>query len=231
MLENELRRRIGGNPHYSMRAFAHSLGISHSLLSLVLNGKKAVSRKLREKAEALAPAVEDSSGSFQDIPLRTFEVLADWCHYPILSLLEIPGMRFEPRWIAKALSISEAEASLAMSRLKRMGIVKLRRGVWKQSTRPLKLDNMVSTPATRKHHHQIMQRAAASLDNDAMEKRDFSCITFAIDPQNLEYARKRITQFRRQLMKELETAGKPNQVYQLAIQLFPVTHLNPKENS
>lgn len=225
LLDQELGRRIRNNPNYSMRAFAGSLGISHSLLSLVLSGKKPVSRKLESKVRAL---VDDGRG-FHDVSLEQFELMSDWCHYPILSLLETPGAKLEANWVARALSISVAEATMAIARLKRFNLIKRTTQGWRQSTKPLKLDNKVSTAGTRKHHHQVLDRAKESLSNDPADVRDFTCVTMAINPGQIEYARKRITRFRRQLMKELEAAGRPTQVYQLAIQLFPVTNFNTKE--
>ncbi len=45
ILRDVLARKMSRNPSFSLRAFARDLGVSHTYLSLVLNGKKALSLK------------------------------------------------------------------------------------------------------------------------------------------------------------------------------------------
>src|SRR4051794_752039 len=45
LLQQELARRCAKNSNYSLRAFGQSLGISHTVLSLVLSGKRPLSKK------------------------------------------------------------------------------------------------------------------------------------------------------------------------------------------
>lgn len=55
-------------------------------------------------------------------------------------------------------------------------------------------------------------------------------MTFAMDISQVEYARKRLREFRRQLVAELEAQGKPITVYHLTMQLYPVTQIPQKES-
>ena len=241
LLQNEFERRLKRNPRYSLRAFARSLGVSHSLISLVLNGKRRLSRKTlaritenfglgREELARLQPLLgngfgpgEKATDEYQQISLDTFALLSDWHHYAILSLLELPHARLDPRWIARRLRISELTAKLAIERLKRLELIAQRGGRWRQCSRPLKVENTVSTAATRNHQRQILRKAEDSLESDPFEMRDFSSITFAMDAKDIPYARKRIQQFRRKLVAELESNPGPNTVYHLAVQIYPVS--------
>jgi uncharacterized protein (TIGR02147 family) len=45
VLRDVLARKLSRNPHYSLRALARDLGVSHTYLSLVINEKKALSMK------------------------------------------------------------------------------------------------------------------------------------------------------------------------------------------
>lgn len=47
-LQEELNRRMETNPRYSMRAFANSLDVDSSLLSKILNSKRAISFSMTE---------------------------------------------------------------------------------------------------------------------------------------------------------------------------------------
>lgn len=236
LLRQTLAQRCAKNPQYSIRAFAKSSGISHTVLSLVLSGKRKLSKKAtqiladylelssQERMNLLKAEKVIGTTDFQDLSLDTFEVISDWYHYAILSLLELPNAVFEAKWIAKQLGIKVLSAKIAIDRLKKLKLVELdSAGLWKQSGNPIKIDNKISTAATKKFHKQLLTRASESIDKDAIEVRDFSSITFTLDPNQMEYAKNRLRDFRRELMRELEAMGEPSAVYNMTIQLYPVT--------
>ena len=249
LLQSELARRCERNPKYSLRAFARALGMSHTVLSLVLSGKRPLSKgatlkvadalsldpaereRLLARRRASSPASLPEKGELvRQLSLDTFELISDWHHYAILSLLELPRARFEARWIASRLGISQVQAKLAIERLKRLGLVEcVAKDRWRQAGQPIRVENAVSTAATRKFHRQLLERAVASLDNDPAEARDFTSMTFVLDPRALDHARERIRVFRRELVRELESTGNPSAVYQFTLQLFPVTKAGASE--
>jgi len=236
LLRKTLSERCAKNPQYSVRAFSRATGISHTVLSLVLSGKRTLSKKAalkladhlelnpKQRQSLLTYKKKIEADDYQTLSLDTFEVIADWYHYAILSLLELPEAVFEAKWIAQRLGISPFNAKLAMARLQRLEMVEQDdEGRWGQSGKPLKVDNAISTVATKKFHKQLLQLAAQSMDRDPIPVRDFSSMTFTLDPSQMEYARKRIRDFRRELVAELEIKGKPTNVYNFTLQLYPVT--------
>lgn len=260
-LRNELAGRHEKNPQYSLRAFSRSLGVSHTLVSLVLAGKRPMSRKMAERISdklGMDPAertafvehgsprapratpgkpVKGGSSAHEDpssqlatrLELDQFAMISEWYHLAILSLLEIPAARFEAKWIAARLGIGEMQASLAMDRLKRLGLVVKQGRGYRQSGHPIRFDNRTSTVATRKFHRQLMERASETLETEAPENREFSSMTFCLDPAQLPVARERIRDFRRALTAELEQAGNPERVYHLSVQLYPLSQLSKNE--
>lgn len=238
---------LARNPRYSLRAFARSTGISHTVLSLVLSGKRRLSKKATTKLadflgldpirrQRLLNENKDVEGHYENMPLDTFEVISDWYHYAILSILELPEAKFEAKWLAKQLGLQEIEAKMAMDRLKRLSLVAQdKKGRWRQSSAPIKIDNTLSTVATRKFHKQLLNRAEQSIEQEPIENRDFSSMTFAMDASQIEYASKKIRAFRRKLTAELEKKSSPNAVFNLTVQLYPITPIlknnkNSKEN-
>lgn len=239
LLRDELSRRTAKNSRYSLRSFAKSLGLSHTTLSLTLSGKRPLSRKAAlQIADRLclepdlaaafvgaspSPRQQGAQTNFQTIELDTFQLISDWVHYAILSLLEIEGSRFEAKWIAKRLGTGEAGVKMAMDRLVSMGLVTEEGGRWKQTALPIKVDNKISTAATRRFQRQLMEKAMESLENDPVEHRDFTSMTLSFDPRHLPYAKERIKQFRRELTAELESRGTPKEVYNMTFQVYPLT--------
>jgi uncharacterized protein (TIGR02147 family) len=238
LLKAEFSRRCRANPKYSLRAFAKAMGISHTLISLIFAGKRSITAKTamqlsdrlgwspaqRKRLEGhdLKMTLNGDSG-FSTMDLDQFEVIADWHHYAILSLLEVPRSKFDAKWIANRLGINPLEAQYAMERLQRLGLVAFSRGRWRQTGKSIKVENNISTPATRRFHRQLLERAIQSLENDPISTRDFSSITFAMDASQVQYALERIRRFRRDLCKELEERAEPNEVYQLMVQIFPLS--------
>jgi uncharacterized protein (TIGR02147 family) len=221
-----------------MRAFARGLGISHTVLSHILSGQRPISAftalkiasvlgwNPREKAETLQGRTlrkEPTGDGFRAIDLDFFNLVSDWYHFAILSLVELPGFQLESKWVAARLGISEAQAKIALDRLRRLGLVARKAGRWVRTGKPIKIENSISNAATRKFHSQLLERASQSLENDPMALRDFSSMTLAMDPAAVPYALKRIRAFRRELTSELEAMGKPSEVYQMTVQLFPAS--------
>lgn len=241
LLRETLDERCKSNPQYSIRAFARSSGISHTVLSLVLAGKRRLSKKATERLadylnldpvrrKTLLNRYSSIDETFETLPLDSFELISDWYHYAILSALELPDSKLEAKWMSKQIGIKPLQTKLAIDRLQRLGLVeKNSDGTWKQSSAPIKIDNTHSTTATKKFHKQLLSRAAESIDRDPISDRDFSSMTFSMDPSLVEYARKKIQNFRRELTAELESKGSPGAVFNFTIQLYPVTPINKTE--
>jgi uncharacterized protein (TIGR02147 family) len=241
LLRNTLDERCRHNPQYSVRAFARASGISHTVLSLVLAGKRSFSKKATERLadhlnldpnQRLALLTRHRKGAedFATLSMDTFELISDWYHYAILSALELPNAQLEVRWLSKQIGLKPLLTKLAIERLIRLKLVEQTKdGTWKQSSAAIKIDNKYSSVATRKFHKQMLARAAESIENDPIENRDFSSMTFAMDPLHIEFARKKIQAFRRQLVSELESKGSPKVVYNFSLQLYPVTTINKSE--
>ena len=240
LLQKELQRRCSKNPQYSLRAFAASLEMSHSSLSLVISGKRNLSKKAclrvgeqlgyspqqlsqflsRRKSESVPSPVTYSQ---QILDLDSFSTISEWYHFAILSLLELPKAKFESKWIGRRLGIRAVDAKLAMERLKRLGLIVEKNGKWRQSSKSIKVDNKRSNAATRKFQSQLLLKSLESLENHPLERRDHTATTFVLDPALIPLARERIHQFRRELTSELEKLGNPKEVYNLSVQLYPLS--------
>lgn len=153
-LKSELASRINVNPSYSLRAFASQLGISPSMLSLVLAGKKTLSRKLRQliatklklnpkETEYFDLLVEldstespEQKGYLQDrlnsmagtsktnLEAEVFRAISDWHHYAILMLSEIENFQMTPLNISKRLGIDLFSSETALHRLIQLNLLK-----------------------------------------------------------------------------------------------------------
>lgn len=233
------------NPSYSLRAFARRLSISPSALSEILNGKRRVSRKLAERLTdklCLPPRLrQDLLGRFKragataqdsadlvtydELDSDQFATISEWYHFGILSLMETATFKDDPKWISERLNIKLPEATSALERLLRLGLVaRAKNGKLQLTKGRLTTSDGVRSLSLRRAHATNLAMAQSSLAEDPLEVRDFSALTLAIDPSLLPEARRLIRAFSDQLSTKLEVPGKQTEVYKLCVQLFPLSH-------
>lgn len=236
LLKEEFCRRRDKNPRYSMRAFAASLRIPSGRLSEIFSGKRNLSAKLSKKILLQMAASTESHRRFSEaiagVPQTSdyllleedrFSVIADWYHFAILSLIETKNFSPNSHWIAKRLGISAVQSEMALERLLRLGLLE------RDSQSRLRLAQAHTTTtsdipsgALKASHRQTLEQAIECLETVDVEEREISSITMAIDVHKLPEAKKLVKDFRRRLAKLLEQ-GQRTEVYNLNIQLVPVT--------
>ena len=247
LLQEELLKRCRKNSSYSLRSFAKYLGISHSALTEMINGKRSITKKSIEKLglilglsireiEKFQSISSDSQSSesknqsaYQQLTIDQFAVMSDWSHYAILELIKIKNFPHTTSHFAKALGITKSEANFAVERLKRIGLLEL-----DEDDRFFEINNGFATNisgnltsvGSKKLQKQILEQSAEALMNLPIEVRNHTSMTIAIDHKLLPEAIERIKKFRRELSEFLETKGTPTEVYQLSLSLFPVTQIS-----
>ncbi len=236
VIQREYLKRKSKNPAYSLRAFSNFLGIGIASLSSFLAGKRTLSKKNMMKiADKLSlPPLEQqlfvneankksSAIDIERLQLQqdAFHLISDWYHYAILELCAIKSHKNSPSWVAAKLGISELEATLAIDRLVKMGLLKKRGASFYRETPPLTTKTDIPDRAIRSRHLQILDLAKLSLERDPIDKRHFWETTFALSPEKYEQAKKMIIASSRKIVKLLES-GEPKEVYSLSINLFPL---------
>jgi uncharacterized protein (TIGR02147 family) len=230
LLKNAFGERCARNSNYSLRSFANSLGVSHSLLSLIINGKRQPSNLFCKKIEdnfgiqtSYSKHRAGASSAYKEIELESFEQIASWIHYAILGLLHLPGFRAGPKWLSLQLGVSPSETAIAWEQLLNSGHVTKQNGVWRQSSPNITVKNNRSTATTRKFTKDILKRAELALESEPFNAREFGSISFAMRQEDVAYAREKLKSFRRELCAELEGRGPPDRVYALTHELFPLS--------
>ncbi len=71
----------------------------------------------------------------------------------------------------------------------------------------------------------VLEKALTAIDVVPQDEKDITSMTMAIDESKIPEAKKRIKAFRRQLCEFLET-GKQTRVFNLGIQLYPISKKN-----
>ncbi len=246
------------NPGFSLRAYAKKLELSPSALSEILNGKRKISEKMAVRIfqrmnlapEATQPVLNLFGNKKQDLDfientteetdtpanidfLRLssdqFNLIAEWQHFAILSLLETKNCKSDIAWIAKKLGISQIQAKGSIERLLRLGFIFKKNRKLVTNKRALLSSDNIPNQAVRKSHYQDLTLAEKALDSTSVEERDFTAITIAANKKNLPKAKKMIRDFQDKLTLCLEQ-GEKDEVYKFTFYLYPLTEPTEKDS-
>lgn len=157
----------------------------------------------------------------KDIGVDVFKVISDWYHFAILQLIETENFVNDTKWIAKQLSISEMEVTIALKRLLSLDLLKEEGGKLLRTSEIITTgDRSITSSALRKRIKQISEKSVHSLENDPIEIRNHTTMTMSIDPDKIPMVKEMIQDFMDKLEATLQTNKR--HVYELQINLFPL---------
>ena len=241
-----------------MRKFARDLEFSPSGLCEILKGRKKLSEdstmrviaRLRLKAKEadffdqicsyercrspeLKALLQDQLGQRQkkrvivDLSVDRFRMLSDWQHSAILAASEMSeGLSVQKA--AKLFKMTVQEASQAVDRLERLGLVKIDlddRVI--ALANDLQVTTKVPNEALQKFTKQILQKADESQTEQTNQERVFGTETLAFDERDLPQLRELTDDYFEAVIQLAKNGKQKNQVYSVGVQAF---RLNKKEN-
>lgn len=238
-LINEFQRQKTLAPALTNSQFAKNLGIPASRLSDYINGRRVMTvavAKQVTKNLSLASSDFDHLKTLIELDKKNkktllsetqlrddeFSVICDWYHFAIMALLTLKNFQSNPEWIAERLNISPDVAKTAVERLLRLGLMEYQGKKLVATRRQLETTHNIPSESLRRSHRQSLQQVIDGLDHVPVHMRDVTSITFAINRKKIGEAKGIIRKFRRK-MADLMAQGPKTDVYNLNIQLFPVS--------
>lgn len=163
-----------------------------------------------------------------ELTKETFRFYTQWFHIIIREMIHLEQFKAEPAWIAQNLlpHISKEEASIALKLLLTLKLIQ-----WDKKNKTYERVNpIIATPPEVKSlaivnfHQAMMNLAGQSLSTVPADERDITSATVGLRQKELPQIKKKIELFRKSLLTDMESGDqKPDRIYQLNIQLFPVT--------
>lgn len=244
ILQEKLLEAQVRNPRLTKSSFAKKLSLSRAAFNEILKGQRRVSMRLalriadnlllnpKERSKIVTNFEIENKNKrpltrilkFVEVETDKFQLISDWYHMAILSILETVNPPETKEEIAEKLGITLQQASDAVERLIRLNMI-----IVDENNRYTVTGKSYHVPSTgvanlalRKRHSQFLELANESLQNTPVSKRDMTGYTFAIDPANLDKARAIICEMGEKLDR-LFMKGNKTAVYRLSTQLFPLT--------
>lgn len=241
LLLNELTVRKSRNAAYSLRAFARDLSVSPAALSQYLSRKRELSNKntaLIIERLRLSPAemrvMTAARAAKARAPIEremidedSFRMISDWISLAVLNLAQVRGSRSRADWISERLGVSQTEAAAAVERLLRLKLISVRKGRMRRTSRAFATTHDVPSAAIKKFHSSILEKAARSLLETPIDRRDITAIVMPVEENKLREAKAIIQKMRRKIA-DLVTTESAEEVYVLSVQMFPLSTRKPK---
>ena len=244
-LRENLDKKQRFNPHYSLRAFARDIDVHPSTLSAVFKGNRALPFKCAKSVVRRLTLSPKEETLFIESLLKTktkldeiavpanderfmldeshYKVIAEWEHFAVLELFDTKNFNANENEIAKKLGITESRAKIVLNHLIVSGLVKQDAdGNLTPTHGKVRTTEDIQNQAIHQGHKEALELGLKKLEEIAVDLRDYSELVFALDMNRISEAKTIIREFR-QKMSALLRDGEKKDVYQLAIQFYPLT--------
>lgn len=149
-----------------------------------------------------------------------------WYQIGVRELALCKGMKKDPKWVAEQFrpQLTEKQASEAIDSLIRLGmLIEEEDGTLIAVDQNVKTQSEVISSLVAVYHKEMMEKAKESIDIAKRDEREVSSICVPVSQETFEKMKARIQDFRQELIALASEDADPNQVYQLNLQLFPLT--------
>jgi uncharacterized protein (TIGR02147 family) len=245
LLKNEFEKRLEKNGRYSLRAYAESLDLDSGTLSQILNGKRklpkthwvTLTKKLKlpksERQFFLQSLWEEQGIDSKKTHFNKkiglvlsseeyFEILTDWEYAAALCLFDIKHFNFTVDSVANALGLTGQRANEIYAKLFQYGLLKIVDQKIIRTDNQFETTDDVLSKSLQMAHINELHLAIEKLQSIDVLEREFLSMTFAGSSKDVKkmkiWIRNKKIEF-----EELFESPKANQIFQFAVQLFPVS--------
>ena len=164
---------------------------------------------------------------------ESYNYFSHWHNVAVREMVNLQGFRNNPTWIACHLhpEITVKEAQEALDNLFALELIAKEGQQIKQSKGNLTTDANVRSMAVANFHRAMIQKANDAISQTHHDLRDISSLTIAIPADKITLVKEMVQNFRRQLHAFFEKEKDPEVVYQMNLQLFPLSKVLRKKKS
>ena len=167
-------------------------------------------------------------GSFdvKHVDESQFAFYGQWYHSAVRELLTLNNRQVDYKSLANNLlpAITPKQAQESMDLLHRLGFIrKDAQGKWRQTDPILTTGNQIDSQVVINFQMKMLELAKDAYDRCRPEERLMSSTTFSVSSAQVDLFKKRIRHFRSELLELARLEEKPERVYQLNVNLFPLS--------
>ena len=223
---SEVMNKGQGISRSSVRSICRALAIGPRLteylcdLADVQFGRVEAARDLA--AERIARGLAEPN--VYEFKSQEFQVIANWYHLAILSLVETLDFRPDPAWIAARLRIDMRVAHDAAQRLERLGLLEMKDdGTWLVVRNHTMVHDQTAPEAMREFHAQILAKAAEAITSVPREQRFLQATIAAVPAQGMEELIEAMRHFQTKVSQINSKYADKSDVIVFSMQAFPLS--------
>lgn len=168
---------------------------------------------------------------FSRIPFEKLELIKDWYHFVIFDLIAVPTFtdhsieNFHRSLNKKA---TAAQIKKALQNLEKLKFIEKINSKYKRLTDTISTPEGIPSEALRTHHRGMIHRGLDSIDEQTVENRQLSGLTFQIKKDQVPNIKKEIQNFFSGIYEKYnDVVGE--EIYQMNLQLFSHTPQKPNK--
>jgi uncharacterized protein (TIGR02147 family) len=159
-----------------------------------------------------------------------YEYYSNWYNPVIRELVTYPDFKGDYKSLGKRVSppVSEYEARQAVKLLLKLGMIKKKGGRYIQTETLITTGPEVKSIAVVNYHRTMARLAESSYDRCKGDEHNITAVTLSMTKENLFQLERETTDYRRRLIAFAQVGSKKTKVYQVNIQIFPVSRMPKK---
>lgn len=161
------------------------------------------------------------------------EVLSEWHHLALRSLLELRPSPDDEEALGKRLRPTRSAAAVrrSLKLLEQGGLIERRAdGLWHATDKSLATPPEVGPPAVRQYHRECLQLASQSLESIPVEERNISGLTLGISRRTYGLLCQRLAEIHLEFSRLADLDDQADRIVHLNLALFPLSHPIPVED-
>lgn len=154
-----------------------------------------------------------------------YEYYSAWHHPVIRELAVSKDFDGTPEWLAQRLypSVTPAQAEKSVELLNKLGFIERdTHGRWKQANALVSTGPEIASHLVHNYHKIILDLSKEILDRIPAAEREVSTMTLGIIKERIPQLKRKIQEFRQEILKLVSVDSEPESVVQLNIQMFPL---------
>lgn len=162
-----------------------------------------------------------------------YDYVSNWYNLAIRELVASPEFDGSAEWLSQNLfsDLSVQQVKQSLKTLEELQLIKKdKKGKWQQSSAILSTGDEVNSLALFNYQLKMFDLGKKALEDIDAQQRDISCMTLGIHREQLGELKKKIQDFRKEILKMVSSVNEPEEVIQVNIQLFPLSKVGPQND-
>lgn len=161
----------------------------------------------------------------KEIEKNQYEYCSHWYHAAIRELVTSENFDGTPEWLTRRLfpEVGLSQIKQSLNLLESLGFIIKVKDKYQQSHPILSTGNEVTSLALFNYHLEMLDVSKEVLQTLPASRRDMSALTLGVSRDLLPEIKKKVQEFRQEILKLASLTTATEEVIQLNMQLFPLT--------